>query len=257
MKKVFKYLGIAFLAYIVIGLVIQVFSPDESEPVTPAAVEKATDVSKYEILINGALAEGHLIAARKRLEESILEFPADTIFYSTMSSIIDAKELQWEKEMKQNEKKKAAAQEKLSTLKKNCDEFKAACFYQDRRSPSSIGYNGFFLYLVEQGDSYFLRLKMQYVAEDWLFVDNVKLNIDGDIVDFYSGDFERDNNQRIYEYKDIRVSAGDISTLRKVANSKSTVARYEGRQFYKDKTVTMKQKSALKKMLDVYESLVF
>lgn len=150
--------------------------------------------------------------------------------------------------------KKEKAEKALKSFKKTEDEFKGNAFYRDSRTPNYTNRNFIYPYIGQEGDHYWLRLKLQYAADDWLFINKGILLIDGEQFTI-SGTWERDNNSGIWEWLDMQVRTNERIILDKLANSKSAKVRYEGRQYHNDRTITSKEKSIIKKTLEIYDNL--
>lgn len=150
-------------------------------------------------------------------------------------------------------KRKAA----LGQMSKKFDAFQDITWYQ---SPSSTKYrnaNAFYLYFgVSNGLPANLRLVIQYYADDWLFIDSAKVNVDGVIysVGNYidNNKWERDNDSDIWEWIDEPLT--DRSLIEAIINSKSSVIRFEGSQYYDTRTISSSQKRALRDVLDAYDA---
>ena len=146
------------------------------------------------------------------------------------------------------------AKKALKLFKKSEDEFKGNAFYRDPRTPYYANRNFIYPYIGQKGDYYWLRLKLQYASNDWLFVNKGILLIDGEQYTI-SGTWERDNNSGIWEWLDMQVGTNERIILDKLANSKSAKIRYEGSQYHDDRTITSKEKSVIRKTLDIYDNL--
>jgi len=99
-----------------------------------------------------------------------------------------------------------------------------------------------------------LRLKFQYTSDDWLFIERAILMIDGEKYTV-TGNWERDNNSDIWEWLDLSVEENELLILEKLVNSKDAKVRYEGRQYHNDRTISSKEKSIIKKTLEIYNNL--
>ncbi len=142
----------------------------------------------------------------------------------------------------------------LGKLSKKYDSFQDVTWYQ---SPSSTKYrnaNAFYLYFgVSNGSPMGLRLVVQYYSDDWLFIDSAKINVDGTIYDLDASNWERDNDSDIWEWIDEPLS--DRSMIEAIIASKSSVIRFEGKQYYDTRTISSSQKSALKQVIAAFDSL--
>lgn len=152
------------------------------------------------------------------------------------------------------EKQEAAVRRvALSRLNKRYDSFQDVTWYSSPSSPRYRNANGFYLYFGVSGSSKLpLRLVLQYYSSDWLFIEDVKVNVDGSVYTISNTDWERDNDSNIWEWSDETLE--DRSLIEKIIKSKSTVIRYEGRQYYDTRTLSSAQKLALKLVLDAYDA---
>lgn len=156
------------------------------------------------------------------------------------------------------ERQQAVYRNALKKMRVETDKFNGTKFYTDRSSPYYANYSTFHLYIgkSEDGDPY-LRLKVRYSDDDWLFVESASINIDGDVRDLDVGsDWDRDNgNGDIWEWVDVNATESHLSLVRDIINSKSAVIRYFGDKYRDDRVITGTQKRALQNVLDAYEAL--
>lgn len=133
-------------------------------------------------------------------------------------------------------------------------------WYYDKTTTQYADVNSFHLYMGKTKDrNPFLRLKIQYSADDWLFIESYMLKVDGktyNISEDSYGEIKTDNGSgEIWEWLDRYVSASEYEIVKAVANSKSAKLRHNGKDYYKDRTITYKEKVALKNILNAYEAL--
>lgn len=150
--------------------------------------------------------------------------------------------------------KKKEAERKLKTFRKKSDEFRGLTFYRDKRTPGYTSVNFIYPYIGKNESGYFLRFKIQYTSSDWLFIENAIFLMDGERHVIY-GDWERDNNSKIWEWTDVYVDKETLQFLDKLSKAKSAKVRYSGSQYYKDRTVTYTEKMIIKKTLEIYKAL--
>lgn len=146
----------------------------------------------------------------------------------------------------------------LSKMRVETDKFNGIKFYTDRSTPYYANYSTFHLYIGKSGDGDpYLRFKVRYSDDDWLFVESASINIDGDVrVLDVGSDWDRDNGSGdIWEWVDVPATESHLSLVRDVINSKSAVIRYFGSQYRDDRTITSAQKRALQNVLDAFEAL--
>jgi hypothetical protein len=146
----------------------------------------------------------------------------------------------------------------LKKLKKRVDEFSGVTFYTHPAEPRFADTRSYLLsYLAEKNGSSALRVQLHYTADSWLFISSAKFNIDGKVVPFSvpEASWKRDNDSEIWEWVDVNVTPELRSLLEQVANSKTTIIRFDGRQYYDDFTVTAKDKAAIRDVFAAEEYL--
>jgi len=213
-RKIVRYSLITIVLLLFSKCVVGVFSDDENKVTSPQ--------TKAELL------------ETQRIEDSMkIEFAkADSIQFS----------------------KKLAAVAKLKTFKVKKDEFSASEFYTDKRAPKYNNINFIYPYIGYNGSNYYLRLKFQYAAKKWLFINTVKIKTETNQYTL-TGKFERDNKSTIWEWSDMPVNQSTLIMLEDMATSKSILIRYEGRQYQKDRKLTSKEISIIKETLSIYTPL--
>ncbi len=114
-------------------------------------------------------------------------------------------------------------------------------------------------YLGQDSTHTWLRLVLNYTGDDWVFFDQVLMNIDGEQhqESFSYFDVVRDNSGgRVWEYIDLDVSNdSDVEWLWAIANSTETIIRFQGDDYSHDMTVSDVDKAAIRDCLTVYEAL--
>jgi hypothetical protein len=166
----------------------------------------------------------------------------------------EQKRLQEERRQKEQEEGRLAAA--LSKMHKKVDQIENVTWYRDQSSPRFSNYNGFFLYVGKKpaGDPW-LRLRVQYNADTWLFIESFLVVADGRRFEYNSAKFDRDNSSEIWEWYDENADTSDLEMIRAIIESKSAVIRFNGRQYRRDRTITAAEKAALKNVLDAYKVL--
>jgi len=153
-----------------------------------------------------------------------------------------------------SQQKKVKAEKDLASFKKNEDEFNQTTFYRDPRTPYYTNVNFIYPYIGKKSDQYWLRLRFQYASDDWLFIRKGILLVDGEQFTI-TGSWQRDNNSEIWEWLDMHVGESELIILDRIANSENAKVRYEGTQYYKDRTITKKEKDIIRKTLEIYDNL--
>jgi hypothetical protein len=101
-----------------------------------------------------------------------------------------------------------------------------------------------------------LRFVVQYEDDDWLFIQNIIFNVDGENITFVPESVERDNGYggRIWEWSDESASYNS-SLVNKIANAKKVKLKLNGRQYYDTRTMSAKQLTAFRETLEYYKAL--
>lgn len=139
----------------------------------------------------------------------------------------------------------------LRTLKKKTDSFNDVTFYHHPSEPRYADTRTYFLpYIVRKDGRVWMRFQAHYTSDSWLFVQRLLFNIDGNIRRFPTATWKRDNDSEIWEWADVLVDNNLKDLMLEIANSNKTVARFEGRQYYKNVTVRASDKQAIKDMFE-------
>jgi hypothetical protein len=146
-----------------------------------------------------------------------------------------------------------------SKLHPDRDDFNGRTWYQSKSSPRYRNRNGFFLYfgITDAGSLNTPNFVFQYHADDWLFVQNVQVKCDDLAFTFTPRQrTKRDNSGgKIWEWFQYSASDVTLNQLKKIAESKAATMRINGQQYYRDKTITAKQKAALREILNAWSHL--
>jgi hypothetical protein len=163
-----------------------------------------------------------------------------------------------EAEQKERESQRAIAAA-TQNLTKSTDEMREIDWLNDKSTPETNNTRNVHAYIGKKGDHVWLRFKMTYNADDWLFVESVAFKVDGEDFSLNYGlfdDWDRDNaGGGIWEWKDVNMDRRTWDLIRKIADSSKTMMRYDGRQYYSDREVTSQEKQALKNIILAYEAM--
>ncbi len=162
-------------------------------------------------------------------------------------------------------KLKAAEKEKkiksaLAVFNKSHDKVTGSTFYMPKSFPRYIDTRCYIIpYIGENSGEYWLRLRLNYTGDDWIFWTKLTFLVDGEryyqSVSYY--DITRDNNRGVvWEYYDYNPLANDILLLKKIASSKETIIRFEGSSYHYDLKVTAQDKATIKQVLDAYTIII-
>lgn len=146
-------------------------------------------------------------------------------------------------------------------MRKNYDDMNGTTWYYDKTSPRHLNTRtdfGAYIGKQEYGLPW-LRLRVLYVADDWLFIEKYIIKVDGrvyEITEKKYGEIETDNGGgEIWEWLDRSVGSREFKIIKAIADAKEVKIRFVGRQYHKDRVVTKREKQALKNVLDAYEAL--
>lgn len=155
--------------------------------------------------------------------------------------------------------KKEALPDLLKNMHIKYDDMRDINWYSDKSTPQYTNYNSFHLYITKSGDKKpFLRFRIQYTDDKWLFIENYIIKTDNNTYNISTnyGNINKDHGSRkVWEWYDVSMNNNIYNIINHVINSKSAKIRYNGKQYYKDRIITNKEKQALKNVLDVYEAM--
>lgn len=140
------------------------------------------------------------------------------------------------------------------------DEFDAAglVWYTPKDAPKHVDRNGIYLYFGKDETSMkSLRLRIQYYADEWLFINQIIFNIDGKVYRFFPTKMERDsgNGGKIWEWADEAIQdESDKDLVNALVNAKSAKMKLIGAQYYKIKAITKGQLASMRKTLQLYNA---
>nr|DAM51836.1 MAG TPA: hypothetical protein [Caudoviricetes sp.] len=155
----------------------------------------------------------------------------------------------------------AAGKAAVAKLKTEKDEVEGITWHYPSSYPQYANSRCFVLpYIGEQGGNYWLRCKVDYAANDWVFFTQIVINIDGvkrDTINFDYSDVTRDTvlGGKLWEAADFAPDNNQTQLLTDIANSQKTVIRFQGSDYYYDFTVPDKDKQGIKDVLAAYEYL--
>lgn len=131
-------------------------------------------------------------------------------------------------------------------------------WFTPKSAPKFTNANGIYCYFqTENNIPSNLRFRVQYLAEEWLFFDQIQFSIDGKTFNYIPSKTETDsgNGGHIWEWFDESVTESDKELIKALSIAKTAKMRFNGKQYYKIKTVTSKQIKSIKETLDMYNAL--
>ena len=144
----------------------------------------------------------------------------------------------------------------LSNMRKNQDKINNTTWYYDKSTPSSNNTNNIHLYFgVNAFGTYRPRLRVCYAGENWLFIQKYIIKADNAVFEIIPSNVDRDNYSTVWEWSDKEIDSNTFQIIQAVINSKTTLFRYNGKIYKKDRTVTQTEKTAMKNVLAAYQAL--
>lgn len=165
------------------------------------------------------------------------------------------------KEREANLKLEKQKQEKLAAikkLKKNYDDVENITWYEN---PYFVHYNNrnlTSLYIGHQGSTAWLRLKMSYQGDEWIFFKQAYLSYDGNTKEIFFDEYrdkKSDNSGGgVWEWIDVSVSDEVEAFLREFENSKNAKMRLSGK-YTRTRTLSLNERQGIKDVLNAYDLL--
>lgn len=117
---------------------------------------------------------------------------------------------------------------------------------------SSKSYVKFYIRIRDK--SITLRCKIRYYASDWLFINSFKILADDYRWESPTYNFKRDNAYgQIWEWIDIIPSEEFIKVSKEISNSKESLIRFNGSNYYNDVILTDDIKQGINSIVQLYE----
>ena len=161
----------------------------------------------------------------------------------------------------QKRKKEQEKQERLRAvkkLKKEVDDVQQITWYYNPYFTHYNNTNLTSLYMGERNGNIWLRLKMSYTGDDWIFFEQAFLSYDGNTQQILFNrydDKETDHAQGdVWEWIDVSVSESYLAFLKEMVNGKSVKMQLTGK-YTRTRTLSVNEKRAIKEMILAYEVL--
>ena len=173
------------------------------------------------------------------------------------SSLIILLESEKKEKLKLKEAKKKEDLKSLYKLKKKFDDISGITWYEQ---PYFTHYNNSFLTSIYIGseNSNWLRLKMSYSGDNWIFFKKAYLSFDGKTKEIFFDNYKdkkSDNSGgKIWEWIDVTIDNELESFLRKFAKSKNAKMRLSGK-YSKTRTLTYNERKGILDVLNGYDAL--
>lgn len=157
------------------------------------------------------------------------------------------------------EKLRAEGEAALATMRVEEDKVQKMSFYYPVGFPEYIDTCTYALcYVGTSSTNTWVRIRYDYVGDDWVFWDHLTFLIDGQTYYrvYRHFDVERDNDHGdVWEYIDFTADDDDLELFAAIAASDETIIRFEGDAKRYDLTVSQQDKDAIRDALAAYAYL--
>ncbi|WP_236979941.1 hypothetical protein [Membranihabitans maritimus] len=146
----------------------------------------------------------------------------------------------------------------LNKLRKKHDDVAGTNWYKNSYFTHYNNRNLTSLYMGHKNNFEWLRLKMSYAGDDWIFFDEAYLSYDGNTieVEFDKYDHKETDNSGgdVWEWIDVPVSDKIVDFLRRFCQSKNAKMRLSGK-YTKTRTLTWNERQGIKDVLNGFDAL--
>lgn len=190
----------------------------------------------------------------KSIKSKLEKYHPESKEYAMVKDLVS----KYEKE--QQEKAEAEKKERLQAvnkLRKKYDDINHITWYENPYFRHYTNTNYTSIYIGQDDSSIWLRLMMSYEGEDWIFFESAYLSYDGNTFDIPFDkyrDKKTENDTRVWEWIDVRVSDDLLAFLRKMVNGKSVKMRLSGK-YTNTRKLTNTEIKAIKDVLLAYDVL--
>lgn len=154
---------------------------------------------------------------------------------------------------------KAKRMQAVKKLKKEHDDVAGIDWYYNPYFTHYNDSNHTSLYMGKKdGGKPWLRLKMSYYGDDWIFFDNAYLSYDGNTLEIPFDEYKdkkTDNYTSCWEWIDVGVNDSILSFLKKMVDGKSVKMRLSGK-YSKTRNLAKNEIDGIRDVLLAYDVLV-
>lgn len=112
------------------------------------------------------------------------------------------------------------------------------------------------LYIGIKESKVWMRFKVKYYGDDWLFVSGYKVAADEYRWQSPQLKFERDHSSgSVWEWSDVAAGAKEVEVAKALSSAQNATIRFQGKQYYADRKLEEDQKKALKTILGIYKEI--
>lgn len=173
-------------------------------------------------------------------------------------------EIQKEKELLKKLHDEAVEKEKqknlsvLKKLKKKYDDVSDITWYSNPYFDHWVRMNLVSIYIGQKNSNHWLRLKISYSDDDWIFFEKIYLSYDGNttLIDFDKYEEKESDNGSggIWEWIDVSVSDDLYEFLKGFSQSKNAKVRFVGK-YSKTRNLSWEERQGFRDVLSGYKAL--
>lgn len=155
------------------------------------------------------------------------------------------------------EKAKQERMKAVTKLKKQYDDVSGITWYNQPYFTHYNFSNKTSLYIGQSANTVWLRLKMSYGGDDWIFFEHAYLSYDGTTVEIPFNEYQdkkTDNTDTVWEWIDVSVSPYILTHLRALCNAKIVKMRLSGK-YTQTRALTQQEIQGIKDILLAYDVL--
>lgn len=110
------------------------------------------------------------------------------------------------------------------------------------------------LYIGFDDNNIWLRFKVEYKDNDWLFVHSYKIAADDYRWQSPNLTFKRDHSSgQVWEWQDVLAGNKEIERAMALANANKAIIRFQGSKYYSDKELNEDQQKSIKQIIKLYQ----
>lgn len=179
----------------------------------------------------------------------------ETKLESLYKEIVEPKEEEYRKIEMQRAKRMERGKEALKKLKKSYDDVSNITWYQNKYFTHYNNTNRTSIYMGVQNNEVWLRLKMSYEGENWIFFDKAYLFYDGNTYEIPFNEYrdKKTENEggQVWEWIDVQVNEELANFLNNMVSGKSVKMRLSGK-YTKTRNLSQNEIKAITDVLTVY-----
>ena len=196
--------------------------------------------------------------AAKKEEERLIEAEKARAEQQKKEEQQQAERLKRDEEQRiKAEKARAERLRSLEKLKKTVDDVSGMTWYKQAYFVHYTNRNLVSIYIGQKRRSVWLRLRMSYEGEDWIFFEEAYLSYDGNTreisFDRYD-DKKTDSDTRTWEWIDVLVSEDLAAYLARFAHSENAKVRFKGK-YTRTRTLSRQERQGILDVLIGYSVL--